>query len=392
MKKIKVALLGGYPLDTNSLRGGVQAAVSYLIKGLAALDGLELHALVTQPPGWKNSDPPNQNGVKVHFIPGYPRFERLHNYRRYQSVVNEVLSNIQPDIVHTQEAGAEALVALRSGFPTVVTAHGIRAEDSKYISSLTRRLRFYFDSYLTERSVINRVKYLVAISHYGTNYFSSRFRSDIDIRYIPNAVDDRFFDQVNMDIHSDILFVGRVINLKRVHDLVKAFEIIHQQIPQTKLHIAGEISSEPEYVQSIQAQIQQAGLQNQIHLLGQLNQVDLLQEYRNSALVVLPSAQENYPMVLAQAMAMGKPVIATHVGGVPEMVGVNGERGHLICVGDVNGLSVEIEKLLNNPEKRYLMGQAGHLYAHKNFHPDKVAHQTLDFYKYIFEKENGKHE
>ena len=317
-----MVLLGGYSSDTENLRGGVQAAVSYLIKGLTRLGGLELHALALKPSGWNGPDQFDQNGVKVHLISRYPRFERLRNYRVFQSAVNKALSIIQPDIIHAQEAGAEALVALRSGFPTVVTAHGIRAEDSKYIPSLTRRFRFYFDSYLTERSVIQRVKYLVAISHYVTDYFSSQFRPDIHIRYIPNAVDDLFFDQVNVDHQTDILFVGRVISLKRVHDLVKAFEIVYQQLPQSRLRIAGEIISEPRYVQAIHAQIQQAGLESRIQLLGQLDQEDLLQEYRNSALVVLPSSQENYPMVLAQAMAAGKPVIASRVGGVPEMLGI----------------------------------------------------------------------
>lgn len=392
MNKIKVALLGGYPLDSDNLRGGVQAAVSYLIKGLSRLDGLELHALVMRPMGWQGTNKIDQNGVKVHLIPPYPRYERLRNYRLYQSAVDEALSVIQPDIVHAQEAGAEAFVALRSGFPTVVTAHGIRAEDSKYIASLPRRFRFYFDSYLTERSVIKRVKYLVAISQYVTNYFSSQFRTDIDIRYIPNAVEDRFFDEFNLDLHTNTLFVGRVIALKQVHNLIKAFEMVYLEIPHARLRIAGEISSEPEYVRSLRTQIQQTGLEDRIHLLGQLNQADLLQEYRNSAMVVLPSAQENYPMVLAQAMAVGKPIIASRVGGVPEMLGENGERGLLINVGDVNGLSASIKNLLINPERGYLMGQTSHEYALKNFHPNQVAQHTFNFYQYIYEKENRKHE
>jgi len=392
VKKIKVVFLGGYPSDAENLRGGVQAAVSYLLKGLARLDGLELHALALQPSGWKGPDRFDQNGVEVHIIPHYPRFERLRNYRLFQSAVNEQFSIIRPDIIHAQEAGSEALVALRSGFPTVVTAHGIRAEDSKFISSFTRRLRFYFDSYLIERSVIQQVKYLVAISHYVTDYFSSRFRPDIHLKYIPNAVGDLFFDKVSVDHHADILFVGRVVALKRVHDLVQAFEIIHRQLPQSNLRIAGDTTSDPGYAQSIRSQIQQAGLENRVQLLGQLNQVDLLQEYRNSALVVLPSAQENYPLVLAQAMAAGKPVIATRVGGVPDMLGLQGERGLLIDVGDASGLSQAIQRLLMNSEGRFLMGQAGYNYAQENFRPEKVAQRTLDFYQSIFEIEQRKRE
>jgi glycosyltransferase involved in cell wall biosynthesis len=389
VKKLKVALLGGYPSDVDNLRGGVQAAVAYLLKGLVNLNGLEIHALTFQPSNWNGPDQFEQNGIKVHFLPHYPRFERLRNYRLFQSAVNQQLSIIKPDIVHAQEAGAEALVALRSGIPAVITAHGIRAEDSKFIPSFKRRFRFYFDSYLTERTVIKRVKYLIAISQYVTNYFSSKFQKDIQISYIPNAVDDRFFSQTMMSDGADILFVGRVIPLKRIHDLVQAFEIAHRQFPQSNLRIAGDISSDPGYTLSIRTQIKQAGLLERIHLLGQLDQTALLQEYRNSAFVVLPSAQENSPLVLAQAMAAGKPVIATRVGGVPEMLGLQGERGILVSVGDVHGVSTGMEELLKSPEKRFLMGQTAHEFAQDNFHPERVAQQTFNFYQYILEKEKN---
>ena len=58
----------------------------------------------------------------------------------------------------------------------------------------------------------------------------------------------------------------------------------------------------------------------------------------------------------------------------------------------MNGLSEAIQQLLMNPEKRFMMGQAGHDYAQKNFRLEKVAQQTFDFYQDIFEKEHNKDE
>ena len=66
-----------------------------------------------------------------------------------------------------------------------------------------------------------------------------------------------------------------------------------------------------------------------------MKQDKILQEYAGCSLLALPSAQENAPLVIAQAMAAGKPVVATRVGGVAEMVGEECERGLLIPVGDV---------------------------------------------------------
>ena len=392
MNKLRVALLGPYSLDTVNIRGGVQAAGTYLIRGLAKNEDLELHILTIKPSDWTGPDKYIQSGVNIHFLPSYPHLERLRFYSFYQSSVNRLLTQIKPAVVHTQEASADAFVAIRSGYPTIVTVHGIHREDAKYFHSFGKRLRFYFDSFFIEKKIMRQVKYLIAISQYVTEYFSPLLRPDLHVEFIPNAVDECFFDLNSSSSKQVVLFVGRLIPRKRILDLIKAFSIVYQQVPDAELHIAGEMVSEPAYVKIVQDEIIHHGLRESIHLLGQLNQPDLLHEYQNCAMVVLPSVQETTPMVLAQAMAAGKPVIATRVGGVPEMLGLQGERGILVNVGDVNGLSKGIEELLKNPEKRLLMGQAGHEYALHNFHLDRIAQQTYNFYRFIFEKEQRKHE
>ncbi len=99
--------------------------------------------------------------------------------------------------------------------------------------------------------------------------------------------------------------------------------------------------------------------------------------------MALPSAQENVPMVIAQAMAAGKPVVATRVGGVAEMVGQEGERGLLVDVGDIDGLAAAITHLLQSPAQCALLGQAGRSFALENYHLDRVAQRTFDVYQYI---------
>jgi glycosyltransferase involved in cell wall biosynthesis len=380
---LQVALIGGYSPDTAHFSGGVQAATGYLLKGLAKIDGLELHILALRPPAWAGPDRFNQNGMCVHLLPPYPRFERLRGYRVYQSILDRALAQIQPAVVHAQEASSDAFVATRSGFRTVVTAHGIRAEDVKYVRSWRRRLRFYFDSALIERSVMRRVKYLIAISQYVTVYFAALLRPDIHLNYIPNAIDERFFKLGDNSNKPVILYAGRVIPRKRVLDLVQAVAQVTRQVPQVELRIAGEFASEPAYVAEVRGFIQQAGLSERVHLLGELCEENLLQEYRACKLVALPSSQETAPMVLAQAMAAAKPVVSTRVGGVVEMVGQDGERGLLTDVGNVGGLAAAITGLLQNPAQCALLGQAGHAFALENYHLDRVAQRTFETYQHI---------
>jgi glycosyltransferase involved in cell wall biosynthesis len=280
-------------------------------------------------------------------------------------------------------------VALRSGYSTVVTAHGIRSEDTKYSNSWGQRLRFYFDSVITERSVIRQTRHMIAISRYVTEYFAPLLRPDINIYKIPNAVDEQFFNITSETPGRVILFAGRVTPIKRVMDLVQSFAQVVAEIPSAQLRIAGECNSESAYAESIRQWIRQAGLEEHIHLLGELRQEAILHEFSRCVLLALPSAQENAPLVIAQAMAAGKPVVATRVGGIPEMVGEADKRGLLVNVGDVAGLAQGMLRLLRDPVLQTQMGQAGQAFAREYYHQDRVAQRTYEVYQHIADAGRG---
>jgi glycosyltransferase involved in cell wall biosynthesis len=373
------------------VRGGVQAVAASLLQCLAGLDGLEMHLLTISPAGWEGPEVFRRDGILVHLLPSYPRFERLRNYRDYQSIINKMLAAIQPDVIHAQETSADALVALRSGYPTVVTAHGIRREDAKFARSPGQRLRFYFDGVLIERAVIRRARHLIAISRYVTDYFASLLRSDARLYFIPNPVDEQFFRLPAHGQDPVVLFAGRVTPLKRVLDLVQAFSLVIRQVPDAQLRIAGECRTDAAYAETVRRWIHQAGLGEQVHLLGELSQDEILNEYARCRLLALPSAQENAPIVIAQAMAGGKPVVATRVGGVAEMIGQAGERGLLVRVGEIDGMAEGIIRLLREPETGCRMGEGGRAFAREFYQPDQVARRTLAVYQAAAEQKEHQH-
>lgn len=378
---MRIAIVGDYPLNSTLIQGGVQAAFHYLVRGLARIHDLHVHLITFRPQGWAGPAKLKKDGVTVHLLPAFPRYERLKNYRTYQTMLNQQLAQIKPDVVHAQDTTAHAYVALRSGYPAVVTAHGIRYEDGKYYGSFGRRLRNYFDSLVIERYIMRHTYHLIAISRYVTRYFDSLFRPEIQVHYVPNAIDEKFFNITARAGKPTVLFVGRVTPLKRVMDLVQAFTKISGQIPEAQLRIAGECRSEPVYAGAIREFIAGANLEERIHLLGPLTEEAILQEYARCSLLALPSVQENLPMVIAQAMAAGKPVLATRVGGVPEMV--NSQTGILINPGDVNELAAALLHLLQNPPIQKQMGQAGRRYALQTYHVDTVARQTCNVYRQV---------
>jgi len=328
-----------------------------------------------------------QSNLTIHFLTHYPRFERLRNYKNYQSIINRKIAEIHPDLIHAQDAGADALVALRTDIPTVITIHGIRWEDGKHYSSWIQRFRMYYDSLITERYVVHNAQHLIAISPYVTRYFNGKLKPDIQIYYLPNAIDERFFNQEKYADEKIILFAGRVLPRKRVFDLVQAFAQVIQQIPTARLHIAGEIMSEPAYVDTIKKWVHVNNLDEQIIFTGPLSEEEIIHEFAICSMLVLPSAQETAPMVIAQAMASGKPVVATRVGGVAEMVGEDSERGLLVDVGSIEGLALAMTRLLVEPGLKEKMEKNGRRFAQENYHLDQIAHKTNEIYHHIALKE-----
>jgi glycosyltransferase involved in cell wall biosynthesis len=387
-KKIGVVMLGAYPMDATRINGGVQAAFAYLVKGLAQTDNLDLHVLTLASSNYNGPDQVEQANLTIHILPSYPRFERLRNYRTYQSVINKKLAQLRPDLIHAQDAGADALVAIRSGIPTVITVHGIRWEDGKHYSSWIKRVRMYYDSLITERYTVRHAQNMIAISPYVTRYFKDLLRPDIQVYYIPNAIDERFFNHEKGSNKQIVLFAGRVLPRKRVFDLVQAFSLVLIQVPSARLHIAGEISTEPTYVESIRKLVKETHIDKQVSLLGALSEEAIFQEFANCSMLVLPSSQETAPMVIAQAMAAGKPVVATRVGGVAEMVGEDSGRGILVNVGSIDGLATAMTHLLLRPDLQEKMGQTGKAYAEENYHIKRVAQNTNNIYQQIVFKEH----
>ena len=377
---MRVALVGTYPLDRTQIHGGVQSAFAYLVDGLCQRDGLEIHVITTHEDNLERQEFV-QNGALLHVLPPLRRFSLLTSYRAFRRALHDELARIKPDVVHAQEETYYGYACLKSGYPTVITlGHGIRHEDAKHTENWKGRLREEIFYLLIERYCLRHARYLIALSQYVTDYYKSVISPDAQIYHIANAVNEKFFNLMDSSDGKTILFAGRVMHLKRVLNLVQAVAEISQHMPNVQLRIAGECQSEPKYLAKIRAFIREAGLDEQVHLLGQLSEQDILTEFAGCTLLALPSVQESSPMVIEQAMAAGKPVVATAVGGVPDMV-EDGRTGFLVNVDDVVGLAAAIRKLLQQPELRGRMGRAGKEKALQNFNEAIVARRTYEVYR-----------
>jgi N-acetyl-alpha-D-glucosaminyl L-malate synthase BshA len=107
-----------------------------------------------------------------------------------------------------------------------------------------------------------------------------------------------------------------------------------------------------------------------------------------SDVLLLPSEQESFGLAALEAMACEVPVVASRVGGVPEVV-TDGETGFLSAVGDLDKMADDVARLLLNPELRAAMGQRARDSAVSRYHTNKVIPEYIKFYEQVLNKTKG---
>ena len=150
--------------------------------------------------------------------------------------------------------------------------------------------------------------------------------------------------------------VGWLLPIKGPMHLLKAMGSVWQDYPETTLAFVGKGDLKAE----LQAEALQMGASGRVKLLGWRDDIPEIMQILD--VFVLPSLNEGMGRVLVEAMAAGKPVVASRVGGIPDLV-KHGENGFLVEPGDENGLSAAIEKLLTDKTMRDQMGKKGRMMA-----------------------------
>ena len=175
---------------------------------------------------------------------------------------------------------------------------------------------------------------------------------DVPVQFIPNGVDTRFWtpgDEVRRDAHL-VAAAGRLLPLKGFDVLLRAMTL--PAAAEARLIIAGEGHDRAE----LEQQIRVLGLDDRVELAGRFDRRQLRDLFRRAGMFVLPSRREGMPLVLFEAMATGLPVIATAVGGVPQVMadGV----GELIEAEDADALARAIGSRIGRPEVLEAEGRA----------------------------------
>ena len=396
-RRLRVAIVSDYPVDEDATaQNGVQSVTHALAHALAERPDVECHIVSAMNDATTTY---RQDGaLHVHYVKrlNLPRLVtlRVHDVPRLVSVIR----SIKPDIVHGQGQDRHALAALDSGAPTVVTPHGVLFIESRMLQKnrwdVLGALKKHAVANM-EREVFRRAQDMIIISRYLPQTYGSMLTARS--HFIENPIDEDYFRIRRLPEPGRTLFVGTVVPRKSVQDIVRAIGQLVRE-PDTgvtgdkawrsrlQLRIAGPIP-DPGSEAEIRRAIDEYGLQERVQLLGPISREQLLDEYARAQVLLMASREETTPQVISQAMACGLPVIASRVGGIPDMV-EDGRTALLFEFGDVAACAAHLRRMLDDDDFRAEIEHTVRDQAHKRFHPQSVAEQTLSVYHEVLARQH----
>ena len=377
---MKVAIVGIYPESADKIRGGVEAVTLRLSQGLARTSGIEVHVVVcdsSRPVGTSRPE----SDLHIHSIGGSRRLGNLLLGIPDRRRIAQAIRRIRPDVVHAHSADRFALGAIESGLPAVVTVHGIIEVESGLEPTLSGRMRGRLRNKMAA-AALKKAKNVILLSPYVADHYRHRL-AHARTWTIENPVNDHFFDLAGSPEPGLILHSGLLIPRKGIRNLLEAVARVKKKVPQVRLRLAG-MATVPQYKTAIDETVRRLDLGNSVDFLGGLSPDNVAEELRRSSMLVMVSKQETLPVAIQEAMAAGRPVIASPVGGIPHIVR-EGESGYLVEYGDPDRLASRMVELLQNDELRARMSSRAREIAEKHFRLAGVCSRTLDVYREIIE-------
>lgn len=294
----------------------------------------------------------------------------LQQINQIRKKISEIRSSFKPDLVHLNNIAPDTFFHLQTSFaypaPTYIVLHGL--PELKDLKSGT-----------LFNKTLNSADWIVAVS----NQMLEKVRDllpDITQKSsaIPNSLEMPPIKPKPLETNPpQILAIGRLFNLKGFDLALKAFSKIHQLIPNTNMVIAGDGPVRTE----LELLTKELQLENRVTYLGWVKPEKALDLFNNSTVIVMPSRSESFGLVSLQAAQMARPIVASKVGELPEIID-DGRTGFLVESEDVQGFAEKLLFLLQNPEAAEEMGQAARKRAIEKFSWENF----LDQYEVLYDQ------
>lgn len=333
---MKIAILVG--LFPPKWLAGTEIATNNLAEHLARM-GHEIHVITSYDEGLPKKS--KENGFYIHRIPW--RKIRFIGILTFWAKISLQIWKIKPDIVHSQSLsiGIPALLTKRiMTIPYIVWGQG----SDVYLPGRFIRI--------TTKPILHDADAVLAL----TQDMKSKMQKiyDGEITVVPNGINLERFRGISINRKigkaKTILFVGRLHPVKGVQYLIEAMAIVHREMPDVKLIIVG---NGPER-SKLEKLVELLDLHECIQFTGEVPQEKIPQIMYEGDIFMLPSLSEGFAIVNIEAMAAGLPIVATNVGGIPEIV-EDGVNGYLVNPKKPDEIADRVLKLFQNEKIRERM-------------------------------------
>ncbi len=299
------------------------------------------------------------------------------------------------DILETHhDAGFAAMLAGKKTYKRwVEVVHGIFLDEfltmKKYYSFLSRdflKASALLPLSIIEKTAVRKSDAVITVSGFAKMRLAELYKiPPTKVNIIPNGIRDEICKSEKLEpgkpknsevVQSKIkfLYAGRLDARKGILDLIQAFALTVDEIPEVELTIIGSGS------QSAKATLlcDELGIKEKVNFRGNISDDELVAAYRSADVLCMPSLQEGQGIVALEAQACGLPVIGTHSGGLPEAVN-NGETGFLVPPHDIQRLAEKMIYLVKNPQIRDQMSKRALVWAGNFFWKNQLKMQQSLF-------------
>jgi glycosyltransferase involved in cell wall biosynthesis len=370
---MKIAIVTHFPDDPACPRGGVEAVSVTLTRALAALEDLEVH-VVTTTPNCPAVTTTTWGRVTVHRLRRLGRrmlSGALGPGRRH---VSGYLRALAPDVVHAHDT--YGLMVKGLAVPRVFTIHGFIYGDTLVSGERLAWLRSRIWRWVETAAWADQ-PHIISISPYVRERLTGIATGVI--HDIDNPIAESFFSTARDEQRGVIFSAALICPRKNTLGLIDALARVRAAGVDAVLRLAGAVT-DADYGRRVEERIQHYGLASHVTRLGAISSDQIATELSRASLFALVSLEENAPMGIAEAMAVGLPVVTSNRCGMPYMV-QSGETGFLVNPLDAEDIARRLQAVLADDGLREAMGRAARVSAQQRFHPARVAQRTRDVYQ-----------
>lgn len=292
--------------------------------------------------------------------------------RLVEKMVAQFAASCPVSVIHAHTGSVSSWAAIRAArrhkIPCVVTYHG--SEVHNVLAHRLKGWKLCRDSFQT--ADLN-----LPVSRQLERILRSCVQPRGKCETVLLGVDrQRFFPADEFPARQQVIFVGSIQPSKGCFDLLQAWARLLMQCPSARLVMIGEDRTNGLFFR----QVRSLNLSQSVSLTGPLPGTQVAEMMRESQIFCLPSHNEGTPVSVMEAVACGLPVVATRVGGIPDIV-VHGTTGLLVDKGDVQGLVNALGSLLCDPSRCIGMGKEAYAFACSHLDIQKTADRLVDLYR-----------